>query len=137
MLRRRSAALRSYRLILFATPSDYRRGDERPGDEPLARRAKDTDEPLARRAKDTDEPLARRAKDTDEPLARRAKDTDEPLARRAKDTEEPLAGKGCSPVSEIQEAIEQIKAAGRSKPQVGRDPVNQPLINNWLEALGA
>jgi uncharacterized protein len=39
-------------------------------------------------------------------------------------------------VSEIQEAIEQIKAAGRSKPQVGRDPVNQPLINNWLEALG-
>ena len=39
-------------------------------------------------------------------------------------------------MSEIQEAIEQIKAAGRSKPQVGRDPVNQPLINNWLEALG-
>jgi hypothetical protein len=35
------------------------------GDEPLARRAKDTDEPLARRAKDTAEPLAH----TDEPLS--------------------------------------------------------------------
>ena len=36
----------------------------------------------------------------------------------------------------FQEAIEQVKAAGRSKPRVGRDPVNQPMINNWVEAIG-
>ena len=30
-----------------------------------------------------------------------------------------------------------IKAAGgRSKPRVGRDPVNQPMINNWVDAIG-
>jgi uncharacterized OB-fold protein/acyl dehydratase len=39
-------------------------------------------------------------------------------------------------MSEIQQAVEQVKAAGRSKPRVGRDPVNQPMINNWLEAIG-
>jgi len=30
----------------------------------------------------------------------------------------------------------QIKAAGGSAPRAGRDPVNQPMINNWVEALG-
>jgi uncharacterized OB-fold protein/acyl dehydratase len=33
-------------------------------------------------------------------------------------------------------AIEQIKAAGRSKPRVGPDPVNQPMIRHWVEAIG-
>ncbi|HZU47170.1 MAG TPA: DNA-binding protein, partial [Mycobacterium sp.] len=28
--------------------------------------------------------------------------------------------------SDIQEAVAQVRAAGRSKPRVGRDPVNQP-----------
>jgi uncharacterized OB-fold protein/acyl dehydratase len=39
-------------------------------------------------------------------------------------------------ISEIQEAIAEIKAAGGPKPRAGRDPVNQPIINNWVEALG-
>ncbi|BCO34037.1 DNA-binding protein [Mycobacterium heckeshornense] len=39
-------------------------------------------------------------------------------------------------VSDIREAVAQVKAAGRSKPRVGRDPVNQPMINNWVEAIG-
>ncbi|BBY05906.1 bifunctional MaoC family dehydratase N-terminal/OB-fold nucleic acid binding domain-containing protein [Mycobacterium noviomagense] len=39
-------------------------------------------------------------------------------------------------VSDIQEAVAQVKAAGRSKPRAGRDPVNQPMINNWVEAIG-
>ncbi len=39
-------------------------------------------------------------------------------------------------MSDIEEAIAQIKAAGSSKPRAGRDPVNQPTINNWLEAIG-
>ena len=39
-------------------------------------------------------------------------------------------------MSDIQQAVEQVKAAGRSKPRVGRDPVNQPMINNWVEAIG-
>ena len=28
------------------------------------------------------------------------------------------------------------KAANCSKPRLGRDPVNQPMINNWVEAIG-
>lgn len=39
-------------------------------------------------------------------------------------------------MTEIQEAITQIKAAGSSKPRAARDPVNQPMINNWVEAIG-
>jgi len=39
-------------------------------------------------------------------------------------------------MSGIQEAVAQIKAAGSSKPRAARDPVNQPIINNWVEALG-
>jgi uncharacterized protein len=39
-------------------------------------------------------------------------------------------------MSDIQEAIAEITAAGGGKPRLGRDPVNQPTINNWVEALG-
>jgi uncharacterized protein len=31
---------------------------------------------------------------------------------------------------------ERIAAAGESAPRVGRDPVNQPMVNNWVEAIG-
>jgi uncharacterized protein len=41
-----------------------------------------------------------------------------------------------SGAAEIQEALAQIKAAGGAKPRAGRDPVNQPMINNWVEAIG-
>jgi 3-oxo-4,17-pregnadiene-20-carboxyl-CoA hydratase alpha subunit len=37
---------------------------------------------------------------------------------------------------EIRAAAEQVKAAGASAPRPARDPVNQPMINNWVEALG-
>lgn len=36
---------------------------------------------------------------------------------------------------EILTAAENIKARGASAPRAGRDPVNQPMINNWLEAM--
>ncbi|KZS63328.1 bifunctional MaoC family dehydratase N-terminal/OB-fold nucleic acid binding domain-containing protein [Mycobacterium ostraviense] len=39
-------------------------------------------------------------------------------------------------MTDIREAITQIKAAGSSKPRAARDPVNQPMINNWVEAIG-
>jgi len=39
-------------------------------------------------------------------------------------------------VTEIQEALDEIKAAGGAKPRAGRDPVNQPMINSWVEAIG-
>jgi len=39
-------------------------------------------------------------------------------------------------VEDIQVAAEQIKAAGRSKPRRGRHPVNQPMIDHWLDAMG-
>jgi hypothetical protein len=39
-------------------------------------------------------------------------------------------------MTDINEAVAQIKAAGSSKPRAARDPVNQPTINNWVEAIG-
>lgn len=38
--------------------------------------------------------------------------------------------------ADISTAVEQIKAAGRSEPRVGPDPVNQPMIRHWVEAIG-
>ncbi|MFG1796996.1 bifunctional MaoC family dehydratase N-terminal/OB-fold nucleic acid binding domain-containing protein [Nocardia sp. NPDC049149] len=40
-----------------------------------------------------------------------------------------------SPEAVVAEA-ERIKAAGDCAPRLARDPVNQPMINNWVEALG-
>jgi uncharacterized OB-fold protein/acyl dehydratase len=39
-------------------------------------------------------------------------------------------------MSDIQQAAEEIKAAGRSEPRVGPDPVNQAMIRHWVEAIG-
>jgi uncharacterized protein len=36
----------------------------------------------------------------------------------------------------IRAAAERIAAVGDSKPRLARDPVNQPMIRNWLEAIG-
>lgn len=37
---------------------------------------------------------------------------------------------------EIMAAAARIKAGGETAPRPGRDPVNQPMINNWVEAIG-
>ncbi|PWV67841.1 bifunctional MaoC family dehydratase N-terminal/OB-fold nucleic acid binding domain-containing protein [Nocardia neocaledoniensis] len=37
---------------------------------------------------------------------------------------------------DIPEALAKLAAAGESAPRAGRDPVNQPMINNWVEAIG-
>jgi uncharacterized OB-fold protein/acyl dehydratase len=37
---------------------------------------------------------------------------------------------------DIQAAAERVKAEGKSKPRVGRHPVNQPMIDHWLDAIG-
>ncbi|HZQ31400.1 MAG TPA: OB-fold domain-containing protein [Mycobacterium sp.] len=39
-------------------------------------------------------------------------------------------------VEDIQKAAERVKAEGRSKPRVGRDPVNLPMIHHWVDAIG-
>jgi len=39
-------------------------------------------------------------------------------------------------MTDLHDAIAEIKAAGGPKPRAGRDPVNQPMINNWVEAIG-
>lgn len=39
-------------------------------------------------------------------------------------------------MTDIQEAVAKIVAAGGPAPRTGRDPVNRPIINNWVEALG-
>jgi uncharacterized OB-fold protein/acyl dehydratase len=39
-------------------------------------------------------------------------------------------------MTDIHEAVAEIKAAGAAKPRVARDPVNQATINNWVEAIG-
>ena len=36
----------------------------------------------------------------------------------------------------IREAAARLTAAGESRPRAARDPVNLPMIRNWLEALG-
>ncbi|OBG15847.1 DNA-binding protein [Mycolicibacterium celeriflavum] len=41
-----------------------------------------------------------------------------------------------SAIEEIQKAAERIKAEGKSKPRAGRHPVNQPMIDHWLDAMG-
>ncbi|KUI33003.1 DNA-binding protein [Mycobacterium sp. IS-1742] len=38
--------------------------------------------------------------------------------------------------ADLQSGIEKIKAAGRSEPRAGRDPVNQPMIHHWVDAIG-
>lgn len=37
---------------------------------------------------------------------------------------------------DLQAGIERIKAEGRSEPRKGRDPVNQPMIHHWVDAIG-
>ena len=39
-------------------------------------------------------------------------------------------------MTDIHEALAEIKAAGGAKQRAGRDPVNQPTVNSWVEALG-
>lgn len=39
-------------------------------------------------------------------------------------------------VADIQRAAERIKAEGKSKPRKGRHPVNQPMVDHWLDAIG-
>jgi uncharacterized OB-fold protein len=36
----------------------------------------------------------------------------------------------------IMAEVERLRARGETEPRLARDPVNQPMINNWLEALG-
>ncbi|MGE2714622.1 bifunctional MaoC family dehydratase N-terminal/OB-fold nucleic acid binding domain-containing protein [Mycolicibacterium litorale] len=38
--------------------------------------------------------------------------------------------------SDLQADIEKITAEGKSEPRVGRDPVNQPMIHHWVDAIG-
>lgn len=37
---------------------------------------------------------------------------------------------------EIMAEAERIRARGETRPRRGRDPVNQPMVNNWVEAMG-
>ncbi|MFC9552981.1 bifunctional MaoC family dehydratase N-terminal/OB-fold nucleic acid binding domain-containing protein [Rhodococcus sp. NPDC056960] len=37
---------------------------------------------------------------------------------------------------QILAAADEVRAAGPSAPRAGRDPINQPMIHNWVEAIG-
>ena len=39
-------------------------------------------------------------------------------------------------MSDLAAGIEKLKATARSKPRLGRDPVNQPMIRHWVDAIG-
>ena len=41
-----------------------------------------------------------------------------------------------SAVEDIRTAAEKVKAEGKSKPRVARHPVNQPMVDHWLDAMG-
>jgi uncharacterized OB-fold protein/acyl dehydratase len=38
--------------------------------------------------------------------------------------------------ADLQAGIDEIKAAGKSEPRTGRDPVNQAMIHHWVDAIG-
>lgn len=38
--------------------------------------------------------------------------------------------------NELQTGIDEIVAAGRGEPTIARDPVNQPMIHHWTDAIG-
>lgn len=38
--------------------------------------------------------------------------------------------------TDLQQGIDAIKADGTSEPRTGRDPVNQPMIHHWVDAIG-
>ncbi|KUI41305.1 DNA-binding protein [Mycobacterium sp. IS-1590] len=38
--------------------------------------------------------------------------------------------------ADLRADIEKIKASGKSEPRTGRDPVNQPMIHHWVDAIG-
>ncbi len=37
---------------------------------------------------------------------------------------------------DLQAEVEKIRSAGPSRPRFGRDPVNQPMIHHWIDAIG-
>ncbi|CDO07460.1 DNA-binding protein [Mycolicibacterium cosmeticum] len=39
-------------------------------------------------------------------------------------------------MSDLQQGIEEILASGRGEPTIARDPVNQPMIHHWTDAIG-
>jgi uncharacterized OB-fold protein/acyl dehydratase len=41
-----------------------------------------------------------------------------------------------SGVDDIRAAAEKVRAEGKSKPRVGRHPVNRPMVEHWLDAMG-
>jgi uncharacterized protein len=41
-----------------------------------------------------------------------------------------------SAVEDIKAAAERVRAEGKSKPRTGRHPVNQPMTDHWLDAMG-
>jgi uncharacterized OB-fold protein/acyl dehydratase len=41
-----------------------------------------------------------------------------------------------SVIEDIRAAAERVKAEGKSKPRVGRHPVNQPMVDHWTDAIG-
>jgi len=41
-----------------------------------------------------------------------------------------------SAVDDIQQAAERIRAEGKSRPRKGRHPVNQPMVDHWLDVIG-
>jgi uncharacterized protein len=51
-------------------------------------------------------------------------------------SDERLRGEQMSTVDDIKAAAERVKAEGKSKPRSGRHPVNQPMVDHWLDAMG-
>ena len=47
-----------------------------------------------------------------------------------------VTGAGPDVAGAIREAARQVAAAGESSARQGRDPVNLPMIRNWIEAIG-
>lgn len=56
--------------------------------------------------------------------------------RRAPATDGAAPGDAAPSSSRVLAAAERISAGGTSAPVLARDPVNQPMVHNWVEAIG-
>src|SRR5699024_828646 len=45
-------------------------------------------------------------------------------------------GTGAMSDPDILDAAQRVRDDGGSAPRRGRDPINQPMVNNWVEAIG-
>lgn len=58
------------------------------------------------------------------------------MTSRSRTVDDPASPADSIALSALSAAIDEIRSAGETVPRSARDPVNQPMIRNWVEAIG-